>query len=110
MLRWQLGDAAYDRTMKSLAQQYAGKAVTTEQFRQLAEQNAGQKLGAFFTQWLDGTGAPEFKNKYTTYRLGTNKGFRIVGQINQDLDLFRMPLEIRVDNATQSALKRMDVV
>ena len=110
MLRWQLGDAAYDRTMKSLAQQYAGKAVTTEQFRQLAEQNAGQKLGAFFTQWLDGTGAPEFKNKYTTYRLGTNKGFRIVGQINQDLDLFRMPLEIRVDTDGKSEMKRIDVV
>ena len=110
MLRWQLGDAGYDRTMKSLAQQYAGKTVTTEQFRSLAEQNAGQKLGAFFTQWLDGTGAPEFKNKYTTYRMGNNKGFRIVGQINQDLDLFRMPLEIRVDTDGKSEMKRIDVV
>lgn len=110
MLRWQLGDANYDRTMKSLAQQYAGKSVNTDQFRALAEQNSGEKLGAFFTQWLDGTGAPEFKNKYTTYRLGTNKGFRIVGQINQDLDLFRMPLEIRVDTDGKSEMKRIDVV
>ncbi|PYX96068.1 MAG: peptidase M1 [Acidobacteria bacterium] len=110
MLRWQLGDANYDRTMKSLAQQYAGKSVSTDQFRELSEQNAGQKLGAFFTQWLDGTGAPEFKNKYTTYRLGNNKGFRIVGQINQDLDLFRMPLEVRVDTDGKSEMKRIDVV
>lgn len=110
MLRWELGDAAYDKTMKSMAQQYAGKPVSTEQFRTLAEQNAGEKLGAFFTQWLDGTGAPEFKNKYTTYRLGNNKGFRIVGQINQDLDLFRMPLEIRVDTDGKSEMKRIDVV
>ena len=110
MLRWQLGDAAYERTMKSMAQQYAGKPITTEQFRGLAEQNSGEKLGAFFTQWLDGTGAPEFKNKYTTYRLGNNKGFRIVGQISQDLDLFRMPLEVRVDTDGKSEMKRIDVV
>jgi aminopeptidase N len=110
MLRWQLGDAAFDRTMKSLAQQYAGKPITTDQFRGLAEQDSGEKLGAFFTQWLDGTGAPEFKNKYTTYRLGSNKGFRIVGQINQDLDLFRMPLEVRVDTDGKSEMKRIDVV
>jgi len=110
MLRWELGEANYDRTMKSLAQQYAGKSVTTDQFRELAEQNSGEKLGAFFTQWLDGTGAPEFKNKYTVYRLGSNKGFRIVGQINQDLDLFRMPLEVRVDTDGKSEIKRIEVV
>ena len=50
------------------------------------------------------------KNKYTTYRLGNNKGFRIVGQINQDLDLFRMPLEVRVDTDGKSEMKRIDVV
>ncbi|MBV9145058.1 MAG: tetratricopeptide repeat protein, partial [Acidobacteria bacterium] len=110
MLRWQLGDANFDRALKSVAQQYAGKSITTDDFRNLAEQNSGQKLGAFFTQWLDGTGAPEFKNKYTVYRLGSNKGFRIVGQINQDLDLFRMPLEIRVDTDGKSEMKRIDVV
>jgi aminopeptidase N len=110
MLRWQLGDANYDRTMKSLAQQYAGKSINNDQFRALAEQNSGEKLGAFFTQWLDGTGAPEFKNKYTTYRLGNNKGFRIVGQIDQDLDLFRMPLEIKVDTDGKSEMKRIEVV
>jgi len=27
------------------------------------------------------------------YRLGNNKGFRVVGQISQDLDLFRMPVQ-----------------
>ncbi len=109
MLRWEVGDANFDRTMKSLAQQYAGKPITTDQFRGLTEQISGQKLGAFFTQWLDGTGAPEFKNQYTVYRLGNNKGFRIVGQVNQDLDLFRMPLEIRVDTDGKSEMKRIDV-
>ena len=42
--------------------------------------------------------------------MGNNKGFRIVGQINQDLDLFRMPLEVRVDTDGKSEMKRIDVV
>jgi len=48
-------------------------------FRKIAEQSLGQQLTWFFTQWLDSTGAPEFKNKYTVYR--TQKGFRVVGEI-----------------------------
>jgi aminopeptidase N len=110
MLRWVIGEQAFDNTMKSIAQQFAGKPITSEQFRSAAEQNYGERLGAFFSQWLDGTGAPEFKNKYTVYRLGNNKGFRIVGQINQDLDLFKMPLEIRVDTDGKSEMKRIEVV
>ena len=55
------------------------------------------KLTWFFSQWLDSTGAPEFKTKYTIYRLGNNKGFRVVGQISQDLDLFRMPVDLKID-------------
>ena len=44
-------------------------------------QVSGQQLTWFFTQWLDSTGAPEFKNKYTVYR--TQKGFRVVGEISR---------------------------
>jgi aminopeptidase N len=111
MLRWDIGDAAYERAMKTLAAQYAGKSVNGEQFRTLAEQTANTQLTAFFSQWLDGTGAPEFTNKYTVYREGgQGKGFRIVGEVSQDLDLFRMPLEIRVDTDGKSEMKRIEVV
>ena len=111
MLRWDIGDAAYERATKTLATQYAGKSVNGDQFRTLAEQAANTQLTAFFSQWLDGTGAPEFTNKYTVYREGgQGKGFRIVGEVSQDLDLFRMPLEIRVDTDGKSEMKRIEVV
>jgi len=63
----------------------------------------------FFSQWLDSTGAPEFKTKYTVFRLGSNKGFRVVGQIAQDLDLFRMPVELKIDTDGKTETKRVDV-
>ena len=110
MLRWVLGDQKYDQTMRTFAAKYAGKSASLDDFRALAEQNYGQQLTWFFSQWLDSTGAPEFKTKYTIYRLGNNKGFRVVGQISQDLDLFRMPVDLKIDTDGKTENKRVEVV
>jgi tetratricopeptide (TPR) repeat protein len=110
MLRWVIGDQKFDQTMRDFASQYAGKTVTADDFKNLAEKTYGDKLTWFFSQWLDSTGAPEFKSKYTIYRMGNNKGFRSVGQITQDLDLFRMPVELKIDTDGKTEEKRIDVV
>ncbi len=110
MLRWVMGDDRFFSTMRVFAVKNAGKAVTTDAFREEAEQHYGQQLTWFFSQWLDSTGAPEFKDKYTVYRLGSGKGFRIVGEISQDLDLFRMPVELKVDTDGKTETKRIEVV
>jgi tetratricopeptide (TPR) repeat protein len=110
MLRWVIGDQKYDQTMRTFASKYAGKSASLDDFRALAEQNYGQQLVWFFSQWLDSTGAPEFKTKYTIYRLGNNKGFRVVGQISQDLDLFRMPVDLKIDTDGKTENKRIEVV
>jgi len=107
MLRWVIGDAAFDKTMKEFMTQYAGKPAAVADLQAIAEKNFGDKLTSFFSQWVDGTGAPEFKIKYTVYRI--KRGFRIVGQISQDLDLFRMPVELRIDTDGQSEMKRIEV-
>jgi tetratricopeptide (TPR) repeat protein len=110
MLRWVVGDQKFDQTMRTFAAQYAGKPATMDNFREIAEQNYGDKLTWFFSQWLDSTGAPEFKSKYTVYRMGNNKGFRVVGEISQDLDLFRMPVLLKIDTDGKTEEKRIEVV
>jgi aminopeptidase N len=110
MLRWVLGEQKYDKTMREFASKYSGKSATLDDFRALAEQNYGDQLAWFFSQWLDSTGAPEFTTKYTIYRLGNNKGFRVVGQIAQDLDLFRMPVQLKIDTDGKTETKRIEVV
>jgi hypothetical protein len=107
MLRWVMGDAEFDRTMKQFMAQYAGKPATVSDLQTVAEKNYGQQLTPFFSQWVEGTGAPEFKMKYTVYRI--KKGFRVVGEVTQDLDLFHMPLELKVDTDGQTEMKRIDV-
>jgi hypothetical protein len=109
MLRWVVGDQKFDQIMRDFFTQNQGKSATEEAFRTLAEKVYGDKLTWFLSQWLDSTGAPEFKTKYTVYRLGNNKGFRTVGQIAQDLDLFRMPVELKIDTDGKTEVKRIDV-
>ena len=110
MLRWVMGDDKYLRTMREFATQFAGKSASMDDFRTIAEKNYGDQLAWFFSQWLDSTGAPEFKVKYTVYRLGSNKGFRVTGQISQDLDLFRMPVDLKIDTDGKTEHKRIEVV
>ena len=110
MLRWVVGDVKYYKIMRTFATQYAGKSASIADFEAIAEKENGDKLTWFFTQWLDSTGAPEFKTKYTVYRLGNNKGFRVVGEISQDLDLFRMPVDLKIDTDGKTEQKRVEVV
>jgi hypothetical protein len=107
MLRWVIGDQPFDTTMRNFLTQYSGKSASVEDFRKVAEQASGQQLTWFFTQWLNSTGAPEFKNKYTVYR--TQKGFRVVGEIQQDMDLFRMPVELKIDTDGKTETQRIEV-
>ena len=110
MLRWEIGDDNFTKTLRALVTQYADKPIRTRDVERVAEQQSQQQLTAFFAQWLDGTGAPQFVDKYTVYRLGNNKGFRTIGEIGQDLDLFNMPVELRVETEGKTEVKRVDVV
>ena len=110
MLRWELGDKAFLATLKGALSQYTDSPIRASEFEKVAEAQSQLQLTAFFAQWVDGTGAPQFTNKYAVYRLGNNKGFRTIGEVDQDLDLFNMPVELRVETDGKTENKRLDVV
>jgi hypothetical protein len=110
MLRWEVGDKAFLATLKGVLSQFTDSGLRTTDFQKVAEAQSQQQLTAFFAQWIDGTGAPQFTNKYAVYRLGNNKGFRTIGEIQQDLDLFRMPVELRVETDGKTETQKVDVV
>ena len=110
MLRWEVGDKAFLDTLKGVLSQYTDKGLRSADLVKVAEAQSQMELTAFFAQWIDGTGAPQFTNKYAVYRLGNNKGFRTIGEIQQDLDLFRMPVELRVETDGKTETQKVDVV
>jgi tetratricopeptide (TPR) repeat protein len=109
MLRWEMGDAVFAQFLQALVKQYADKSVSTAEFEALAEDVSKLPLTAFFSQWLDGTGAPEYTDNYTVFRLGGDKGFRTVGSVSQSLDLFSMPMELRIETEGKTVDRRVDV-
>ncbi len=106
MLRTELGDDAFNALLRDFYKKYEGKNVSLNDFEKMAMTKIpppvrGQppvNLVSFFSQWLNSTGVPEFKMEYIVYR--TQKGFKVVGKIHQDLDTFRMPVMWRATAAS----------
>ncbi len=113
MLRWEMGDDAFQSFLRTVLSQYTDKGIRASQLEDLAEEQpvngSPLELTPFFSQWVDGTGAPAFTDNYTVYRLGDNKGFRTVGSISENLDLFRMPLELQIETDGKTVDRRIDV-
>lgn len=96
MLRWVIGDEAFTKALQALVRQYAWKSVTTQDFEKVAEQASNEKLTYFFAQWVSSTGVPQFKDSWAIYRVANH--YQVVGKIQQDLDIFRMPVGVRVNS------------
>jgi len=108
MLRYVMGDDKFFRALKQYAQNFSWKSALTDDFRKIASDVSGQDLGYFFIQWIESSGAPEFKLDYTIYR--TQKGFRVMGKIAQDLDTFRMLVVLKIETEGNPEEKKVDVV
>jgi hypothetical protein len=113
MLRAQLGDDAFTTVLRDFYKQHAGKTATIEEFEKLTASKApapkkgepSLNLASFFSQWLNSTGVPEFNIQYIVYR--TPKGFQVIGKVRQELDTFRMPVEVKVDTEGNPEYKKI---
>jgi aminopeptidase N len=113
MLRTELGDDGFTALLREFYKKSEGKNANLNDFEKIAMTKVpppvkGQppvNLVSFFSQWLNSTGVPEFKLEYIVYR--TKKGFKVVGKIHQDLDTFRMPIEIRIDTEGNPEIKKI---
>jgi len=108
MLRSTMGDEKFFKAIKSFLEQKAWQSATTEDFRKACEAAQGEELRYFFIQWVESNGAPEFKLEYTIFR--TTKGFRVQGKISQDLDTFRMPVDLHIETEGNPEDKRVEVM
>ncbi len=107
MLRFVAGNDAFFRILRAYFERFGNRSATIADFERLAEDVSGQPLDYFFGEWLRSTGVPEFTLDYVIYR--TQKGFRLGGQIRHELEVFRMPLEIRVETEGPPETARIEV-
>jgi aminopeptidase N len=113
MLRTEIGDEAFTSLLKDFYKQHDGKIATIDEFEKLtatkvppsSPDEPGFNLLSFYAQWLNSTGVPEFTIDYIVYR--TPKGFKVVGKVHQDLDTFRMPVEVKVETEGNPETKKI---
>ncbi len=107
MLRNIMGEANFKKGLHEFFDTYSWKSASSEDFRKTMEKASGQELRYFFIQWLESSGSPDFKLEYTVFR--TQKGFRVVGKITQDLDTFRMPVDLHIETEGNPEDKKVEV-
>ena len=117
MLRSQMGDDLFRTLLREFHARFAGKSAGIEDFQKLTQLVADSKAtetspatnyAPFFVNWLNSTGLPEMKLEYVVIRL--QKGFRVTGKVKQNLETFKMPVELRVLTEGNPETRTIEVV
>ncbi len=97
MLRYTVGDSAFFRILReygSAPRQY-GTALTAD-LQQIAEQQTGRNLGAFFHQWIYEGGRPDYE--YAFFPEATDSGvvtYFFLNQVQQGYKPFQTDVDVR---------------
>ncbi len=107
MLGWVIGEDKFKELLARYVEEFQQKPASTDAFTKLANDVANEDLTYFFDQWLNSSGVPEFEQEFTVFR--TKDGYKVMGQIKQDLDLFKMPIELQIQTDGEPEYVRIDV-
>lgn len=106
MLRRQLGDSAFWKSIRTYYARYAGKNASTDDLRKVFQEVSGKDLTVFFRQWLYTGGLPEL-NMTWSYN---EKQKAITVTINQRQETpFQCTLELAIETATGSVTKPVTI-
>ncbi len=108
MLGQLVGREQLDGMLGDWYRQKAQQPVNTAEFAAFIQERTGEDLRWFFVQWVESVGIPEFRIEYTIFKL-RDGGFKIRGQIKQNIELFRMPLDVRIETKGQPEDKELNV-
>ena len=95
MLRTELGDAAFWKSIKKYYAIYAGSVADTRDLQKIVEEVSGKDLKRFFDQWLYTTGQPELDISWT-YNAVEKLLYVDVKQLQKNV--FKFPLQIKINS------------
>jgi aminopeptidase N len=104
MLRHQLGDDAFYRSVKRYLETNRSKNVVTADLAKAIEEATHTNVDQFFSQWLYGAGAPKFDLSYTY----DNEKHQVALTVKQTqtvegrVGIFRVPLEVEITTVAGS--------
>ena len=99
MMQDYLGDDAFWRAIQHYTRLNQYKNVETEDLKKAIEEITGQNMDWFFKQWIYEPGFPEYDVKWSYNQ--RNRTVKLSVKQKQELknnDLFKMPVQVRVDD------------
>lgn len=96
MLSQLVGQERFDSIIDNWYRRIGQGKTSTAEFQSLVDSDTGENYRWFFVQWIESVGVPEFRVDYTVFKR-RDGNYRIKGQVKQDLELFRMPVDIRIE-------------
>ena len=106
MLRWEIGDTAFFKSMRNYYETYKYKNATIDDFKKICELVSGKNLDYFFKQWIfNGTG---IINEQYSWNVDTEDSDFVLhldlNQIQTGFEDYKFPLDLEVkfeDNSSQ---------
>jgi aminopeptidase N len=102
MLRHQIGDSAFFKSLNVYLTTNKFKAAEAHQLRLAMEEVTGKDLNPFFNQWFFGSGHPKLNVTYS-YNSAAKKAVVVVEQTQTGDKLFTLPVAIDVWNSPSPA-------
>lgn len=107
MLRRELGDSVFKKSIRKYYATYAGKNAETKDLQKIFESVSGKNLEKFFDQWLYSTVNPHLKViwKY----LAAGKKIQLDIEQLQTETVFTMPLEIEISIDGKKIIMQLNI-
>jgi aminopeptidase N len=97
MLRWEVGDSSFFKTLKTYYESFKYSNASTNDFKNVCEEVSGKSLDQFFEQWVYSNGQIELEYKTETIKSEKDYLVRIqLEQIQEDYEEFHFPLEVKI--------------
>lgn len=107
MLRQQLGDSVFHKSIRAYYKQYANSNADTRDLQKVVEQVSGKDLSIFFDQWLYRPGIPNLGVTWG-YNEKTKKTWIEVKQLQENDFAFTLPVKL-LNKAGSHMVRRIDV-
>src|SRR3984893_17902187 len=111
MLRKQLGDDAFFRSLKHYLEANRLQNVVTADLVKAIEESTGTNVDRFFDQWIYGAGAPRFTVRSTYDDSGKHVSLSVkqMQKAEGHVGLFRVPIEVSITTANSEKLFPIEV-
>jgi aminopeptidase N len=109
MLRKEIGDSTFFKTLREYFKKYKYLNASTSDFIEVCENVSKRNLEKFFDQWLNGEGEIELEYEWDVYltKNGLYKSTIVIEQVQEEYQFYDFPLQIRLNLRNDRQVERI---